>query len=174
MFVQFKNVFSTDDHHSIPSASSQHTLHSSPQHHHQHFHSNAIIANTSSYSQHPQHQHHQLQQQQPHHQQQQHQQTQHLHPQHITSGSSINSVVSHHNNPVIGGATSAASQSAAAAAAAVAGYSDEFFVAPDFNEAAGQSEHYIYVTYPPELKRRLLERYGRDIYLNLLRKDMYY
>lgn len=24
--------------------------------------------------------------------------------------------------------------------------------------AAGQSEHYIYVTYPPELKRRLLER----------------
>lgn len=23
---------------------------------------------------------------------------------------------------------------------------------------AGQSEHYIYVTYPPELKRRLLER----------------
>lgn len=25
--------------------------------------------------------------------------------------------------------------------------------------AAGQSEHYIYVTYPPELKRRLLERY---------------
>lgn len=25
---------------------------------------------------------------------------------------------------------------------------------------AGQSEHYIYVTYPPELKRRLLERLG--------------
>lgn len=25
---------------------------------------------------------------------------------------------------------------------------------------AGQSEHYIYVTYPPELKRRLLERFG--------------
>lgn len=37
----------------------------------------------------------------------------------------------------------------------------------------GQSEHYIYVTYPPELKRRLLERYGRDIYLMLLRKDFY-
>lgn len=25
---------------------------------------------------------------------------------------------------------------------------------------AGPSEHYIYVTYPPELKRRLLERFG--------------
>ncbi|XP_049538059.1 uncharacterized protein LOC125952562 isoform X2 [Anopheles darlingi] len=37
----------------------------------------------------------------------------------------------------------------------------------------GQSEHYIYVTYPPELKRRLLERYGRDIYMQLLRKDVY-
>lgn len=24
----------------------------------------------------------------------------------------------------------------------------------------GQSEHYIYVTYPPDLKRRLLERYA--------------
>lgn len=49
---------------------------------------------------------------------------------------------------------------------------DEFYGGPDFNEP-GQSEHYIYVTYPPELKRRLLERYGRDIYLMLLRKDMY-
>lgn len=51
-------------------------------------------------------------------------------------------------------------------------YGDEFYVAPDFHDV-GQSEHYIYVTYPPELKRRLLERYGRDIYLTLLRKDMY-
>lgn len=51
-------------------------------------------------------------------------------------------------------------------------YGDEFYVAPDFNDV-GQSEHYIYVTYPPELKRRLLERYGREIYLTLLRKDMY-
>uniref|UniRef100_A0A182QU16 C2H2-type domain-containing protein n=1 Tax=Anopheles farauti TaxID=69004 RepID=A0A182QU16_9DIPT len=42
----------------------------------------------------------------------------------------------------------------------------------DFGEL-GQSEHYIYVTYPPELKRRLLERYGRDIYMQLLRKDVY-
>lgn len=50
-------------------------------------------------------------------------------------------------------------------------YSEEFYVAPDFNDVR-QSEHYIYVTYPPELKRRLLERYGRDIYLTLLRKDM--
>jgi hypothetical protein len=41
----------------------------------------------------------------------------------------------------------------------------------EFSEV-GQSEHYIYVTYPPELKRRLLERYGKDVYM-LLRKDMY-
>lgn len=47
---------------------------------------------------------------------------------------------------------------------------DEFYTAQDFNE---QNEHYIYVTYPPELKRRLLERYGRDIYLMLLKKDLY-
>lgn len=54
------------------------------------------------------------------------------------------------------------------------GYSEEFFPTNDFNnDLTGQSEHYIYVTYPPELKRRLLERYGRDIYLMLLRKDMY-
>lgn len=54
-------------------------------------------------------------------------------------------------------------------------FADEFYVAPEFNNAelAGQSEHYIYVTYPPELKRRLLERYGRDIYWLLLRKDLY-
>lgn len=25
-----------------------------------------------------------------------------------------------------------------------------------------QDDHYIYVTYPPELKRRLLERYARN------------
>lgn len=30
--------------------------------------------------------------------------------------------------------------------------------------ATGQNEHYIYVTYPPELKRRLLERYDREVY----------
>lgn len=50
------------------------------------------------------------------------------------------------------------------------GYQEEFYTAQDFNE---QSEHYIYVTYPPELKRRLLERYGRDIYLMLLKKDFH-
>lgn len=49
---------------------------------------------------------------------------------------------------------------------------DPFYAAQDFNDL-GQSEHYIYVTYPPELKRRLLERYGRDIYLKLLKKDLY-
>lgn len=47
---------------------------------------------------------------------------------------------------------------------------EEFYTANEFNEL-GQSEHYIYVTYPPELKRRLLERYGREIYLMLLKKD---
>lgn len=64
---------------------------------------------------------------------------------------------------VAGGQTSAV-------AAPVQGYSEEFYTAADFSEI-GQSEHYIYVTYPPELKRRLLERYGRDIYLMLLKKD---
>ena len=52
------------------------------------------------------------------------------------------------------------------------GYPDEFYTAQDFNELS-QSEHYIYVTYPPELKRRLLERYGREIYLMLLKKDFH-
>lgn len=52
------------------------------------------------------------------------------------------------------------------------GYPDEFYGAHDFNELS-QSEHYIYVTYPPELKRRLLERYGREIYLMLLKKDLH-
>lgn len=53
------------------------------------------------------------------------------------------------------------------------GYPDEYYAAAhDFNELS-QSEHYIYVTYPPELKRRLLERYGRDIYLMLLKKDFH-
>lgn len=50
------------------------------------------------------------------------------------------------------------------------GYPEDIYGVPDFNEL-GQSEHYIYVTYPPELKRRLLERYGREIYLMLLRKN---
>lgn len=53
-----------------------------------------------------------------------------------------------------------------------AGYPpEEFYTAQDYNDL-GQ-EHYIYVTYPPELKRRLLERYGREIYLSLLKKDSY-
>lgn len=54
-----------------------------------------------------------------------------------------------------------------------AGYpSDELYAPHDLNEMS-QSEHYIYVTYPPELKRRLLERYGREIYLMLLKKDVH-
>ena len=51
-------------------------------------------------------------------------------------------------------------------------YGDDFYTSGGEFSEVGQSEHYIYVTYPPELKRRLLERYGRDIYM-LLRKDMY-
>ncbi|GLG98685.1 Uncharacterized protein GBIM_05293, partial [Gryllus bimaculatus] len=35
-------------------------------------------------------------------------------------------------------------------------YSEEYYTMPDMNDM-GQNEHYIYVTYPPELKRRLLE-----------------
>ncbi|XP_075212968.1 uncharacterized protein LOC142319504 isoform X4 [Lycorma delicatula] len=35
-------------------------------------------------------------------------------------------------------------------------YSDDYYTVPD---DLAQSEHYIYVTYPPDLKRRLLERY---------------
>lgn len=70
---------------------------------------------------------------------------------------------------------SATSASAAALAASGAGGGSSAGAATgggDFGEL-GQSEHYIYVTYPPELKRRLLERYGRDIYMQLLRKDVY-
>lgn len=37
------------------------------------------------------------------------------------------------------------------------GYPDEFYTANDFNEMS-QSEHYIYVTYPPDLRRKLMER----------------
>lgn len=165
-----KKKFSTDDHNSIPPASSQHTSHSSPTHQHQHLHSNAIIANTG-YSQ----IHHQ---QLMHHQQQQQQQLQQQHGQLLHQ--------THPHAPGVGGSAGLAghhSQSTASTASGsgviapgqpvpVAGYPDEFYGAPDFAEP-GQSEHYIYVTYPPELKRRLLERYGRDIYLMLLRKDMY-
>lgn len=35
-------------------------------------------------------------------------------------------------------------------------YSEEYYPVSD---DLGQNEHYIYVTYPPDLKRRLLERY---------------
>uniref|UniRef100_A0A1B6C3F9 C2H2-type domain-containing protein n=1 Tax=Clastoptera arizonana TaxID=38151 RepID=A0A1B6C3F9_9HEMI len=37
-------------------------------------------------------------------------------------------------------------------------YSDDYYAIPD---DLAQSEHYIYVTYPPDLKRRLLERSKR-------------
>ncbi|XP_035905245.1 uncharacterized protein LOC118509144 isoform X2 [Anopheles stephensi] len=64
------------------------------------------------------------------------------------------------------------SSSAAGTMATAGGGSAVAAGSGDFGEL-GQSEHYIYVTYPPELKRRLLERYGRDIYMQLLRKDVY-
>jgi hypothetical protein len=53
------------------------------------------------------------------------------------------------------------------------GYSEEFFTPNAEMNELGQSEHYIYVTYPPELKKRLLERYGDDIYFMLMKKDVY-
>jgi hypothetical protein len=53
------------------------------------------------------------------------------------------------------------------------GYSEEFFTPNAELNELGQSEHYIYVTYPPELKKRLLERYGDEIYLMLMKKDAY-
>lgn len=74
--------------------------------------------------------------------------------------------------PSAAGSTQSTDRTGHSAAGSGAFPNDEFYGGPDFNEP-GQSEHYIYVTYPPELKRRLLERYGRDIYLMLLRKDMY-
>lgn len=49
-------------------------------------------------------------------------------------------------------------------------YNEEYYTVADLNEL-GQSEHYIYVTYPPELKRRLLERYGNHVFTFLLLKD---
>lgn len=63
------------------------------------------------------------------------------------------------------GGTAVVNDGAANAGATMAG-------GAEFGEM-GQSEHYIYVTYPPELKRRLLERYGSDIYMQLLRKNAY-
>uniref|UniRef100_A0AAG5DCM8 C2H2-type domain-containing protein n=1 Tax=Anopheles atroparvus TaxID=41427 RepID=A0AAG5DCM8_ANOAO len=70
---------------------------------------------------------------------------------------------------IVAGDVSGAGASSGAGTAAVAGTAGG---GGEFGEL-GQSEHYIYVTYPPELKRRLLERYGRDIYMQLLRKDVY-
>lgn len=49
-------------------------------------------------------------------------------------------------------------------------YSEEYYTVADLNDL-GQNEHYIYVTYPPELKRRLLERYGRQVFTFLLLKE---
>lgn len=152
-FVELYHLYiSTEDHNSIPtSSSSQHTSHSSPLHHH-HQHLNAIA--TTNYYQH----------------------------------SNIGSSSTHHLQQIDGGGggvavaggSSSGSGSQTTNAIAVPpstsssqGFAEEFYTAADFSEV-GQSEHYIYVTYPPELKRRLLERYGRDIYLMLLKKDNRY
>ena len=41
-------------------------------------------------------------------------------------------------------------------------YSDEYYPASDKNPSG--NENFIYVTYPPEIKRKLLDRYGQKIY----------
>lgn len=45
-------------------------------------------------------------------------------------------------------------------------YSDEYYPASDVNPS---NNHYIYVTYPPEIKRKLLDRYI-DICILLINK----
>lgn len=98
----------------------------------------------------------------------------HLSPTHHRLNTIAGSVNYHHQQnvhpPTVPGAQNVASTSGSQSVQGT--YGEEFYAANDFNDV-GQSEHYIYVTYPPELKRRLLERYGREIYLTLLRKDMY-
>lgn len=50
-------------------------------------------------------------------------------------------------------------------------YSEDYYPVQNVNDMS-QNEHYIYVTYPPELKRRLLERYFFFITKkNLLRRN---
>jgi hypothetical protein len=43
-------------------------------------------------------------------------------------------------------------------------YSEEYYPVSD---DIGQNEHYIYVTYPPDLKRRLIERYVISLFILL-------
>lgn len=105
------------------------------------------------------------------------------HHQHLNPVTTVNyPTVSAHAHPMhsvaaaaagISMTTAAVGSSTAAASiptVSTVGYPENIYGVQDFNEL-GQSEHYIYVTYPPELKRRLLERYGREIYLMLLRKN---
>ncbi|KAL1124370.1 hypothetical protein AAG570_000999, partial [Ranatra chinensis] len=60
--------------------------------------------------------------------------------------------------------TSVASTSATASSSPAhhSHYSEEYYPVSD---EIGQNEHYIYVTYPPDLKRRLLERYLSTYYV---------
>lgn len=107
-------------------------------------------------------------------------QASHMSPTHHMQHPHLNPAISyhqalHHQQPsqlssVNANAQSNASNASAGSAALSTGCPEEFYSAQDFNEL-GQNEHYIYVTYPPELKRRLLERYGREIYSMLLKKD---
>lgn len=94
---------------------------------------------------------------------------QHQHHQHLNAVTAVN--YPPHMHPGQAAGTSMTVPGAVPTTNA-AGYPEDIYGTQDFNEL-GQSEHYIYVTYPPELKRRLLERYGREIYLMLLRKDLY-
>lgn len=112
-------------------------------------------------------------------------QSSHMSPMHHMQHQHLNPTISyhqamHHQQPGQMSSSSVAANaqsnvsnaSAGSVAMSTGGYPEEFYSTQDFNEL-GQNEHYIYVTYPPELKHRLLERYGRDIYLMLLKKDFH-
>lgn len=97
-----------------------------------------------------------------------------MHHQHLNAVTTVNYPASAHlhSNHAVSAASTMGQAAGLANNSSTIGYPEDIYGGQDFNEL-GQSEHYIYVTYPPELKRRLLERYGKEIYLTLLRKDMY-
>lgn len=107
-------------------------------------------------------------------------QSNHMSPTHHMQHPHLNPAITYHQalnhqqpgqlSSVNANAQSNASNASGGSVAVSTGYPEEFYSTQDFNEL-GQNEHYIYVTYPPELKRRLLERYGREIYSMLLKKD---
>ncbi|XP_055299588.1 uncharacterized protein LOC129567071 isoform X3 [Sitodiplosis mosellana] len=152
-------LFDSDDHMSPPptmptSNYMQSGGHMSPTHHHIHnqqqqqqqqqaYHQSHYTSGTITPLLHTTHHPHPTQS---HLMGQQQQQQQQHHQHHNPSASMSNIPVSVSVNPM---PTSRSTTPAG-------GYPDEFYTAHDFNELS-QSEHYIYVTYPPELKRRLLE-----------------